>query len=492
MAKRRVQAAGTLLAGVVAAFVAVGASATPVFLEYRSRYLAQANEPDHLLTALEIAGGKVVVAGNRGLALVNLSSLPASGSRQYLFRLSGLNARNLYALGDDHIIVNLNRGETQSSPGFAVVRVEGDRLVHVATVDEEDTLYEKMCVSGTLLYVAAHAKGLRIYSLADPDSPVLVGRLDSGFVDAFSVAVSGATAYVADGAGGLKVVDVSEPARPVLIGGEGIATAAGTSEDVTVRGGHVYVAAGGAGLACFPEGDVRRRVLVTVGACAEDLAWVGEYLAVATMDGVTLLEVDGAGGAQVVGRETTARRDNGTLRLCEGVAGTSDGLLLAADWNYLDVYRPTPAAAASQPDIESTAQRLRFPPAGGSQQVTLRNNGASALSVSSVSSTAAGFTASWHGGTLAPGEMVSFSVSYDGAPTPGSGLIRIVSNDPDENPLPIQVFGKTEFLDPGEPVPDFRLPGLQRDPATEQLVATDFRLSEHRGKVVWFQIYGYW
>lgn len=463
-----------------------------IVLEYRSRYLCQTAEPDHLLTALAVSGGRALVAGNRGLTLIDLAGLPAAGTREYLFRLTGLNARNLYALGAEHIVVNLNRGESQSSPGFAVVRLDGNHLVHVRTVDEPATLYEKMCVEGSMLYVAAHAKGLRIYSVADPTRPVLVGRLDSGLVDAFSVAVSGTTAYVADGAGGLKMVDVSDPAHPVLIGGEDLGSALGTSEDVTTRDGQVYVAAGGAGLACYADGEVRRRTLVPVGACAEDLAWVGEHLAVATTDGVTLVAVGGAGGARVVGRETTARRDNGTLRLCEGVAGTSDGLLLAADWNYLDVYRPTTAASASQPDIESTVQRIRFGPAGGTEQVTLTNNGSSALVVSSVMSSAAGFAADWHGGTLQPGEAVSFAVSYDGSPTPGSGVIRIASNDPDEDPLPIQVFGATEYLDPGEPVPDFVLPGYRRDPGTGKLAASTFRLSEHRGKVVWFQVYGYW
>jgi hypothetical protein len=433
-----------------------------------------------------------VVAGNRGLALIDLASLPVQGTRQYLFRLSGLNARNLYPLGPDHIVVNLNRGETQSSPGFAVVRVDGARLTLESVAAEPDALYEKMCVVGTTLYVAAHAKGIRIYSLTDPSSPVATGRLDEGFVDAFSIAVDGGLAYVADGAGGLKVVDVSDPVRPVLIGGENLGSAVGTSEDVTVRNGHAYVAAGGAGLACYPGGDVRRRTLVAVGACAEDLAWVGEYLAVATMDGVTLLAVDGSGVARPVGRETTARRDNGTLRLCEGVGGTADGLLLAADWNYLDVYRPVPGVAASQPDIESTVQRIRFSPVGGVQHVTLSNNGAAPLMISSVTSSAAGFAADWSGGTLQPGESVSFSTTYDGTPEPGSGVLRIASNDPDENPLPIQVFGRTEYLDPCEPVPDFTLPGLRRDPATGILAATTFRLSEHRRKVVWFQVYGYW
>ncbi|NWF99491.1 MAG: hypothetical protein HXY19_00890 [Thermoanaerobaculaceae bacterium] len=476
------------------AAVGVGESLGPpeVVLEYVARYLCQANEPDHLLAALDLGGGRVVVAGNRGLALVDLASLPASGSRNALFRLGNLNARNVYRFGSERILVNLNRGETQSSPGFAVVLVDGPRLVLERVVDEPDTLYEKMCVVGSTLYVAAHARGLRIYSLANPGGPVLLGRLESGFVDAFSVAVEGSTAYVADGAGGLKVVDVSDPDQPVLLGGEDLATAVGTAEDVTVRGGHVFVAAGGAGLACYPGGNLARRVLVPVGACAEDLAWVGPYLAVATMDGVTLLAVGPEGVARPVGRETTARRDNGTLRLCEGVAGTADGLLLAADWNFVDVYRPVSGGAASQPDIESTVQRVRFPPSGGTQRVTLTNHGAAPLVIASVTSSAAGFSADFGGGTLLPGESVSFTVAYDGSPQPGSGVIRIGSNDPDENPLPIQVFGRTEYLDPGEPVPDFTLPGLRRDPFTGGLVATTFRLSEQRGKVVWFQVYGYW
>ena len=70
--------------------------------------------------------------------------------------------------------------------------------------------------------------------------------------------------------------------------------------------------------------------------------------------------------------------------------------------------------------------------------------------------------------------------------------MTLTSDDPDESPLPIQVFGATLHLDPGEPAPDFTLPSWQWDPVTESLVEDTFHLSEHRGKVVWYTVFATW
>lgn len=45
-------------------------------LAYQGRYNCQAGEPDHLMDALILQDGRVIVAGNRGLALVDLADLP--------------------------------------------------------------------------------------------------------------------------------------------------------------------------------------------------------------------------------------------------------------------------------------------------------------------------------------------------------------------------------------------------------------------------------
>ncbi len=480
---------------VVALSIAPAAvDAEEMALDYLYRYNCQSGEPDHLLDAVGVGGDRAIVAGNRGLALVDLGALPPGGTQSYLYRLTGLNARDLYVKDGEILYVNLHREGTDHSFGFAVVRLRGNILEHLGTIKEPGVLYEKMCVAGDHLYVAAHSHGIRIFSLASPEAPAEVGRLETGFVDAFAIAVEGGTAWVADGAGGLKVVDVSDPAAPVIFAGEDLASAAGTSEDVTVRGGRVYVAAGGAGVAVYDAGDLGSRRLHATGGAAESLCWIGDDLAVGTLHGVVVLRTDASGDVTTVASEITGRRgSNGTLRICSGVGYGGSDRLLCADWNFMDVYELKPASSSTQADIGTSAQRIRFAPSGGAEEVTLTNNGGGELRITGVHVTESVFSVDYAGGTLAPGESVTVTVTYSGSGTSqGSGVVRFGSNDPDESPLPIQVFGNTHTLDPGEPAVDFTLPVLRRDHEAGTYTEEPFTLSDQMGKVVWFQVYASW
>jgi len=462
-------------------------------LDYLGRYNCQSGSGvDHLLTALAISPDRAIVAGYPALALVDLNALPVGGTLSYLSRITGMNARNLYLRGS-YVFVNEHAMGNSGTFGFSVVRISGDTLQKVKTVSEPGVFYEKMCISGNYLYVAAHSYGIRVYDIADPENPVRIGQITSGFTDAFDIAVSGNTAYVADGAGGLKVVNVTDPANPVLTGGEDLSTAVGTAEAITFRNGRVYMLVGGAGIAVYDGGNVATRRVFSTQGFAEDLCWVGDYLAVSTYPGPIIFELDAGGNPTIVAREISARRgSNGTLRICCGIGSGTDSRVLVANWNYMDVYQLKPADQSTQPDINSTAQRIRFSPAGGTQIVTVTNNGWGSLSITGVSSTSPGFSTNYSGGTLAPGVSATFGVTYNGSPTQGSGVIRLAGNDPDENPLPIQVYGNTTYLDPGEPAADFTLPIVSRDPQTGQFTDEPFTLSDQRGKIVWFAIYGSW
>jgi hypothetical protein len=468
------------------------ASSTPMVLEYRGRYLCQSGEPDHLMDVQTMSSNRLVVAGNRGLALIDTSRLSHGGSREYLDRLTGLNARNIYPAENGYLYVNLFRSAPDSHAGFAVVRVIADSLQLVTTRDEPETLYEKMYLSDGLLYVAAHRKGLRVFDLSNPADPVLLGRLDDGFVDAWAVTVDGDVAWVADGAGGLKKVDVSDPEHPRIEAGEDLSTAFGTAEDVTLRDDRVYVAGGGAGVLYYDSADIADRSRVEVGGAAKDFAWIGEHLAVATISGVAVLDVDPGDTPTIVAGEITSRRNNGTLRLCSAVGSFgSDGVLLA-DWNFMDSYRLVDSEAATQPDICCNRQRIRFAPEGGAVTVKLWNNGGGVLAISGAESSSDAFSVDLDPAALGPGEVAEAVVSYDGSPYNSSAVVSIHSDDPDEDPLPIQVFGNTQYLDPGEEAVDFELPVFHRDPDTGELVEEVFRLSDQLGKVVWFVVYGTW
>lgn len=468
------------------------AEAAEMALDYLYRYEHQSGEPDHLLDAIAIDSNRAIVCGNRGLALIDLNALPLNGTKQYLYRLTGLNARDVY-LKYPYVYVNLHRGESEGPYGFAVVKIEGNTLRKIKVISETNTLLEKMCIRDDFLYVAAHNKGIRIYNISDPENPTLTGRLDDGFVDAFAIDVANDTAFVADGGGGLKIVDVGDKSQPRIIAGETLETAVGTSETITCKSGRIYIGAGGAGVAVYQNGDLNSRKIYPIGGAAEDMCWIGDFLVVSNFHGITVLHEYSVGELTIVGGETTARRAKGTLRLCEGVGAVSDNRILSADWNYLDVYQIKSLDESMQPDINCDVQRIRFAPDGETKTVTVTNNGGGDLTITNVTSSAPGFfQTSFTGTTLSPGQSVQFEIIYNGSGTNAAGVISLASNDPDENPLPIQVFGRTSYLDPGEEAADFTLPALSMNHETGQMEEKMFTLSQHRGQIVWFQVYGSW
>ncbi|MHC4812947.1 MAG: Ig-like domain-containing protein [Planctomycetota bacterium] len=474
--------------------LATAAPAQQVALDYLCRYDCQAREPDHLMGVVGLSGDRALVGGNRGIALVDLKTLPVGGHQQYLFRLTGVNARDFYVLpGEKYVFVNEHRTSGLQAAS-TVIKIQGNTLQKIKSLTEPNVIYEKMCLAGNYLFVAAHSYGIRIFDVSNPENPTLVGSLAKGFVDAFAIAVDGNRAYVADGAGGLKIVDVTNKKAPALLSGETLNTAVGTAVDITVRNGKVYVACGGAGLAVYDGAKLNTRTVYAVRGSAESLAWVGSYLAVGSLTGVTVFSIGSGTAVTAVAKEEAHRRGTSArLRLAEGVAGATNDRLLVANWNYMDVYQVKPAASSTQPDIESDVQRIRFAPTGGTRKVTITNDGHADLVISSVSVSNAAFTTSYKGGTMKPGQSTAFDITYKGsASSQDTGTVLLNCNDPDENPLPIQVFGRTSYLDPGETAPDFTVSTLVRDPKTGKLKPGTFTLSQQRGKVVWFSIESMW
>ena len=96
-----------------------------------------------------------------------------------------------------------------------------------------------LAISGNYLYAAAWEKGLEVFNVSNPRSPV-----SQGTVGAFSgpqardIAVSGNYAYVAAWDKGLKIIDVSNPEEPALAGAIETNLLAAS---VAVAGDYLYV-----------------------------------------------------------------------------------------------------------------------------------------------------------------------------------------------------------------------------------------------------------
>ena len=439
-------------------------AADPVVLEYQARYIRQGTI-DHLMGVELIGSNRALLSSNRGLTVVDLDALTVDGTSSYLGRGQlDLDIYNTVTDGGEWIYANLRLG------GLAVVKLGANfSLTLIGEISEPGVYYEKMTLRGDRLYVPAHAHGIRIFDISDRDDPRLIGSLSEGFTDAFAIAVEGDTAYVADGAGGIKIVDLSNETAPTLLGGENPVNAAGTAEDVLVLGNHVYVACGAAGVASYVGGDPGTRVLYDTPVAAKQLALAGNHLAVADIAGVEIFAIQHGSLTRVAGefaQRRAGKREQGggrrpgrpggrtptlTFRTWHGVAAQSPNTVVAANWDSMDVYEIVPMAASSQPDITVSSQRLHFPVTGGSATVDVHNTGGSTLKIGQVG-VPSRFSAQLQVNTLQSGESTSMLITYDGQ-GPAEGVITLPSNDPDESPLPIQVFGETSFVDVGETAP---------------------------------------
>ena len=89
-------------------------------------------------------------------------------------------------------------------------------------------------------YTVTNPVGLLIIDVANPASPVVVGRLNTGGATE-GVVVVGRYAYIADGAGGLRIAAVSDPRRPREVGHHDMF---GPANAVAVNEEFAYVADG--------------------------------------------------------------------------------------------------------------------------------------------------------------------------------------------------------------------------------------------------------
>jgi hypothetical protein len=154
-----------------------------------------------------------------------------------------------------------------------IMSPESPRIV--GSVDTPGSAYG-VAVSGKYAYVTDGSGGLQAIDIANPESPRIVGSVDTpGF--AYDVAVLGGTAYVADGSGGLHVIDIANPSSPGIVGS---VHTPGVAYGVAVLGNYAYVAA-------FTSRIVGS---VDTPGFAYDVAVVGSTAYVA----------DGSGGLEVI------------------------------------------------------------------------------------------------------------------------------------------------------------------------------------------------
>jgi hypothetical protein len=166
---------------------------------------------------------------------------------------------------------------------------------------------------GTSLYVGADST-MRIYSLASPTAPALVGThgfgslatlADIGIVDvpqgASRSSRSSATrlAYVAAGAEGFRIIDISNPAAPVEAAN---APTAGDATSVAIDGNDVFLGSAGSGYMIFEVNPTTVPVLfqrfqAMANGRHVDLVW--DFVADESLRGIEVLRATDAGSSPV-------------------------------------------------------------------------------------------------------------------------------------------------------------------------------------------------
>lgn len=476
-------------------------SQSEMVLEPVGRYIYQRSDrsfegTDHILGANSLPDGKIMSLSSSGIAIIDLSTMSIPGSTDYILRTGreGGSGRDATIYKDTFLYINNHQSESRmTTTGFEIAKMTDAGPTSLTNITETDVFFEKLKVFGDYLFAAAHDKGIRIYSLDMPENPTLVGSLSEGFTDVFDMALSGDTLYVADGGAGLKVVDISDISAPTIIAGETTISAMGTAQDVVARDGRVYLACGGAGICVYEDGDLSSRTVYPLTGCAEDVCWVGEYLATSTFGGVSIFEIGEGTLMTKVASESTSRFSKSVyIRNAFGINAANDSVVMVAGWDAVDCYQIKPITESNVPDITCSTQRIRFAAAGGSETHHIVNQGATTLTIDEISALTGDFSCTLTPQSVEPGDTIYFEINYtEGAESDGQTLL-ISSNDPDENPLPIQLFGKTSSLEAGEEVPDFTLSTIYTDLETGVFSQEEFTLSEQRGKVVWVQMFGTW
>lgn len=457
-------------------------------LEYMYRYNCHRNPTaDHLMCAAQLNDNRVIVAGNLGLALLDPNNLPIKGTQESIQQYTGYNIRNVY-IKDNYIYANINSTNSKVIPGFDIFKVENNEITHIKSMSESNVFFEKMCIDGKYLYVTAHNKGIRIYDITNRENPVFTGQILDDFTDAYDIVVSGDSAYVADGHGGLKVVDVTDKQNPKLVYSETAEIAIGTSQAIAVDEKNIYLIAGSEGIVVYPKSDFNSRTVIFT-PFAEDCCWAGDLLVVNAYSKVLVYEINQDGLPVLVAHENNTRRETeATMRLGAGIGSMNDSILMCANWNYLDFYKIKDATKGMQPDINTSTDRIRFHIDGGTKQIALSNNGYGMLTISNITVKNSEFTTNFAGSTiLEHNDTLKIEITYTASNAEANDILLIESNDIDENPLPIQLYGKTEYMDPGEEAVNFTFPYYEKSNGIFN--NTELTLSDFRGKVVWFNIF---
>ncbi len=332
---------------------------------------------------------------------------------------------------------------------------------------------EGIAAQGNFLYAAAHESGLIILELTS------TGLEERGTVEglgnAWHVAVAGDYAYVADGTS-LVVIDVSDPAAATIVGRAQL-TGTGQSVEYDPINERAYVSIGQSGVAIVDVSSPTAPVAVGVadtGGTALQVSVDGDFMAVADWNDVRVYDISDP--AATVLRATERLSSSDSFPRVLGVA-MRDGVVYAGEWTgfYSLAFDPDRSA----PDVFTSERTFEFGNVAIDEQdavaVIVGNQGTEPLVAWNVEISGP-FTLDHTSAVIAPGELEVFEVLFQ--PTmliQEFGILKIWSDDPDDQPMISIVTGNRPGFGVGDEAPEV---------GAQLLGGGTWQLSEQRGDVV--------
>jgi len=140
--------------------------------------------------------------------------------------------------------------------------------------------------------------------------------------------------------------------------------------------------------------------------------------------------------------------------------------IVSASWDQVDVYELMDNSSDKQPDVLFNKQMVNFGVDGRSESIKIENQGTAPLQFEQPQIEIRGFgrfQANLSKGRVLPGDFAWLNITHDGQGADTRAQITIQTNDPDEDPIRFIAYGKTQYVDIGEPMRDFTLESGQGD-----------------------------
>ena len=425
------------------------------------------------LLDLQIRDDLAFVSGVGGLAIVDISSLHTPklvgrfdpGSIWRRFYTSAL--YGALAVGCARL------------DGLYFVNVRDPRTPQLLTIYKEpNTAFEAAAIRDSILYAAAHDRGVLLFDIRDTSKPVPIGALTEAQNAWDVLLLPDEILVVADGSGRVHFYRLQAGKTPSWLASQ---TTSGSARDLAYQDELLFVATGSSGMDILDISSPERPQFLSnyrhLGV-VNHLDVAGNYAFLANWRGIEVVETTDPSRPVRVATERTPVR-------AMSVAAKDSSTLVVADWAQVETFSFHNVA---NPDIEIDRPTLFFfQKISGEQTVAstpVRNEGTAPLILSAPASSSGDFLARLDRQTLLPGESATLSVEYRGAFSSAKvAAVQLESSDPDESPVSVQLSVEMSGLHVGDFAADFSLPDTDGLP---------HRLSDYRGQIVVLVFFASW